>query len=134
MGTVLQLTLVAEDGARARAAADACFALGAELEAVLTTYDPASATSRMNASAGSGPFAAPPALARILADSRRLSRATGGVFDPTVGPADRALDGRGAGRPTAERPPRSPRPGAASGSNASFSARTGASRSSPGCR
>ena len=86
MGTVLQLTLLAEDGARARAAADACFALGAELEAVLTTYDPASATSRMNASAGTGPFAAPPALARILADSRRLARATGGVFDPTVGP------------------------------------------------
>lgn len=86
MGTVLQLTLVAEDAAAARAAADACFALGAELEAVLTTYDPASATSRMNASAGSGSFAAPPALARILADSQRLSRATGGVFDPTVGP------------------------------------------------
>jgi len=86
MGTVLQLTLVSDDAARARSAADACFALGAELEAVLTTYDAASATSRMNASAGSGPFAAPPALARILADSQRLSRATGGVFDPTVGP------------------------------------------------
>ncbi len=40
----------------------------------------------MNASAGSAPFAAPPALARILTDSQRLSRATGGVFDPTVGP------------------------------------------------
>lgn len=86
MGTVLQLTVVAGDAAAARAAADACFALGAELESVLTTYDPASATSRMNASAGSGPFAAPPALARILADSQRLARATGGVFDPTVGP------------------------------------------------
>ena len=86
MGTVLQLTLVMEDAAGARAAADACFSLGAELEAALTTYDAASATSRMNASAGSGPFAAPPALARILADSQRLSRATGGVFDPTVGP------------------------------------------------
>lgn len=86
MGTVLQLTLVSGNAAGARAAADACFALGAELEAVLTTYDPASATSRMNASAGDGPFAAPPALAHILADSQRLSRATGGVFDPTVGP------------------------------------------------
>jgi thiamine biosynthesis lipoprotein len=86
MGTLLQLTLVARDEASARAAADACFALGAELEAVLTTYDPVSATSRMNASAGSGPFAAPPALARLLADSQRLARATGGVFDPSVGP------------------------------------------------
>ena len=86
MGTVLQLTLVAEDADGARATSEACFALGSELEAVLTTYDPASATSRMNASAGGGPFPAPPALARILADSRRLSRATGGVFDPTVGP------------------------------------------------
>jgi thiamine biosynthesis lipoprotein len=86
MGTVLQLTLLAESEAAARAAADECFALGAELEAVLTTYDPASATSRMNANAGRGPFAAPPALARILADSQRLARATGGVFDPSVGP------------------------------------------------
>jgi thiamine biosynthesis lipoprotein len=86
MGTVLQLTLLAESEAAARAAADECFALGAELEVVLTTYDPASATSRMNASAGRGPFAAPPALAQILADSQRLARATGGVFDPTVGP------------------------------------------------
>jgi thiamine biosynthesis lipoprotein len=86
MGTLLQLTLVADDEARARAAAEACFALGAELEAVLTTYDPASATSRLNASAGTGPFQAPPALARILADSKRLAASTGGVFDPTVGP------------------------------------------------
>ena len=86
MGTLLQLTLVADDEARARAAAEACFAEGRELEAVLTTYDPASATSRLNASAGTGPFRAPPALARILADSKRLAAATGGVFDPTVGP------------------------------------------------
>jgi thiamine biosynthesis lipoprotein len=86
MGTVLQLTLVSEGGARARAAAEACFAEGAALEAVLTTYDPASATSRMNASAGTGPFRAPPALARLLADSKRLSAATGGIFDVTVGP------------------------------------------------
>jgi thiamine biosynthesis lipoprotein len=86
MGTVLQLTFVSADEARAREAADASFALVAELESVLTTYAATSAASRMNASAGSGPFAAPPALARILADSQRLSRATRGVFDPTVGP------------------------------------------------
>jgi len=86
MGTVLQLTLVADDEAGARRAAEDCFALGAELERVLTTYDPASATSRMNASAGRGSFQAPPALARMLADSKRLSAATGGVFDVTVGP------------------------------------------------
>jgi thiamine biosynthesis lipoprotein len=86
MGTLLQLTLVAEDEARGRAAAEACFALGAELEATLTTYDPASATSRLNASAGTGPFQAPAALARILSESKRLAAATGGVFDPTVGP------------------------------------------------
>jgi thiamine biosynthesis lipoprotein len=86
MGTVLQLTFVAADATRAREAADATFALVAELEAVLTTYDPQSATSRMNASAASGPRAVPPALARILADSQQLSRATRGSFDPTVGP------------------------------------------------
>jgi FAD:protein FMN transferase len=86
MGTLLQATVLAGDEAHARAAAEACFALGAELEAVLTTYDAASATSRMNASAGAGPFAAPPALARIVEESRRLTRETSGAFDPSVGP------------------------------------------------
>jgi thiamine biosynthesis lipoprotein len=86
MGTVLQATVLAADPARAHAAAEACFALGAELEAVLTTWDAASATSRMNASAGTGPFAAPPHLARLLVESARLSRETGGTFDPSVGP------------------------------------------------
>jgi thiamine biosynthesis lipoprotein len=86
MGTLLQVTILAPDEPRARAAADACFALGAALETELTTYDPASATSRMNASAGTGPFAAPPALARLLAESGRLAHATGGAFDPSVGP------------------------------------------------
>jgi FAD:protein FMN transferase len=103
MGTVLQLTLLAADDASARAAAEECFALGAELEAVLTTYDSASATSRMNASAGAGPFAAPPALARILADSQRLARATRGVFDPSVGPLIELWSGAArAGRMPAE--------------------------------
>ncbi len=86
MGSVLQLTLVGDGEARAREAAEACFTLGAELEAVLTTYDAASATSRMNASAGRGPFAAPPALAQILAESKRLTQLSDGVFDVTVGP------------------------------------------------
>jgi len=86
MGTLLQLTLVHEDETVARAAAEACFAEGAALEAVLTTYDPESATSRMNASAGGGPFQAPPPLARLLAESKQLTTATGGAFDVTVGP------------------------------------------------
>jgi FAD:protein FMN transferase len=86
MGTVLQLTLVHANPSQARDAAEACFALGAALEAALTTYDASSATSRMNAQAGGGPFAAPPALARILADSQRLARETRGAFDPSVGP------------------------------------------------
>jgi thiamine biosynthesis lipoprotein len=86
MGTVLQVTLVHEDEGAARMAAEACFAEGAALEAELTTYDAESATSRMNASAGSGPFKAPPALAKILANSKQLHARTRGAFDVTVGP------------------------------------------------
>jgi len=41
MGTLLQITLVHEDEAVARAAAEACFAEGAALEAVLTTANKA---------------------------------------------------------------------------------------------
>lgn len=96
MGTLLQLTLVGCDAEQLRATADEAFAEVAALEAVLTTYDPASATSRLNASAGSGSFAAPPPLARILTESQRLARATRGAFDPSVGPLIELWSGAGA--------------------------------------
>jgi thiamine biosynthesis lipoprotein len=86
MGTVLEIELVSEDAARARAALEACFAEVRALEALVSHWDPASALSELNRAAGGTPRPVPPGLARILADAATLARRSEGSFDPTVGP------------------------------------------------
>jgi thiamine biosynthesis lipoprotein len=86
MGTVLEITLVADDEAAARELLDACFAEVAELERVFTTFDPASAVMELNRRAGAGPVPVDPRLARLLADALAFAGRTDGAFDPTVGP------------------------------------------------
>jgi thiamine biosynthesis lipoprotein len=92
MGTLLEITLEAPDAVAAQSALDAAFARIDALEAAFTTYDAASPVSRLNAAAGSGPQPVPLELVRILADAKRFHRATGGVFDVTVGPLIRLWD------------------------------------------
>jgi len=86
MGTLLELTLVGRDEVRLRALAAELFAEAERLDALLTTWDPASGTSRLNAAAGRGPQPVAPELGRLLERSQELSRETRGAFDVTVGP------------------------------------------------
>jgi thiamine biosynthesis lipoprotein len=86
MGTVLEITLVANSHAEGRAALDAAFAEVERLGALLTTWDPDSELMQMNRAAGRGPRAVDPDLARVVAVSLEHSRDTRGSFDPTVGP------------------------------------------------
>ncbi len=86
MGTILEITLYARDGARGREALEELFALAARLDAVMSRYDPQSDLSKLNRSAGQGPVSVDPELARILEASVAYSRLTGGAFDVTVGP------------------------------------------------
>ena len=86
MGTVLEITLVASDEAKARAAIERCFAETERLEMIFTTWREDGELARLNAKAGQGPQRASPELVRILGDARRLSRDTGGTFDISVGP------------------------------------------------
>jgi len=86
MGTVLELTLVAPDDAAGRALVDQAFAIAAQLEALLTNWDPSSPLMRLNAAAGQGPQTVDPELARVLAASKAFTRRTRGAFDITVGP------------------------------------------------
>ena len=86
MGTVLEISLVTGDVARGRALAETLFGLAADLDRLLTTYEPESPLNRLSTAAGQGPQAVDPSLARILAESVAYAARTGGAFDVSVGP------------------------------------------------
>jgi thiamine biosynthesis lipoprotein len=86
MGTVLEVTLSARSEAEGRAALERAFARAAALESVLSTFDPASDASRLNARAGAEPGPLAPELERILRESAALTARTRGAFDVSVGP------------------------------------------------
>lgn len=58
----------------------------AEVNASMSTYDPASELSRFNAHEVAAPFEVSAPLARVLRDALEVHRASGGSFDVTVGP------------------------------------------------
>lgn len=90
MGTRFRIVLYAGDARRAEAAAAAAFARIDELEARLSDWREESELSRLSRrsdeAAPAGPIEVSADLARVLAAAQRLARATGGAFDPTVGP------------------------------------------------
>jgi thiamine biosynthesis lipoprotein len=86
MGTVLEITLVASDEPRARAALARCFAETERLEAIFTTWREDGELARLNARAGRGPQPASRELVQILLDSQRFASETDGAFDVTVEP------------------------------------------------
>jgi thiamine biosynthesis lipoprotein len=66
--------------------AESAFREIARLEDVLSSWDPASEVSRLNASAGRGPQPVSVDLATIAEESTALCATTGGAFDPSVAP------------------------------------------------
>ncbi|MGD9647736.1 MAG: FAD:protein FMN transferase [Pirellulales bacterium] len=87
MGMDFKLTFYAADETAANRAAQAAYARVAELNAVLSDYDPASELSRLSKSAGTDhslPVGAD--LWHVLTVSQRLADASDGAFDVTVGP------------------------------------------------
>src|SRR4030095_10670682 len=71
-------------------AAESAFREIARLEDVLSSWNPASEVSRLNARAGHGPQPVSVDLARVAEESAALCTTTGGAFDPSVGPLLRA--------------------------------------------
>lgn len=88
MGLDFRVTLYAPDEATAQTAATAAYTRIAELNAILSDYDPDSELSRLSQSSGSGEWRpVSPDLWRVLAAGQELARQSAGAFDLTVGPS-----------------------------------------------
>jgi thiamine biosynthesis lipoprotein len=85
MGTVLQVTVIAADDARARELTDAAIAEARRWDDILTTWRPDGELARLNGQAGVGPMLVGTDLAGALRSMQRLSLSTQGAFDPAVG-------------------------------------------------
>ena len=84
MGTVVNLTIISDDKAAAQSAIDATLTRMAELEGVLSRFQPQSQLSQLNQT---GRLAdAHPALLGLIAQARQLSDQSGGAFDITIKP------------------------------------------------
>jgi thiamine biosynthesis lipoprotein len=90
MGTLFSITLYAVDSASAAAAAEAAFHRVAELDHMMTDYDPDSELMRLCLRPVGEPTQVSHELFDILRESARVSQETGGAFDVTVGPFVRA--------------------------------------------
>lgn len=87
MGVPWTITVYAPSQATGVAAIEAGFAEVARLEAILSDYDPTSELSRLSARAPTlAPVPVGEDLGRVLARALAIRDATGGGFDPTVGP------------------------------------------------
>ncbi len=86
MGTILQVTVVARDAGTARQLADAAVIEAQRWDDILTTWRPEGELARLNARAGTGAVRISRDLAAALRRMQQLSTATGGAFDPGVGP------------------------------------------------
>lgn len=87
MGVPWTITLYAASEAAGREAAGAAFAEAERLNGILSDYDETSELSRLSAAAPTAsPVAVSDDLWRVLERAVAIREATGGAFDPTVGP------------------------------------------------
>jgi thiamine biosynthesis lipoprotein len=86
MGTILEITLCTKQTAFAQQPFESLFATATFWDSLLTTYNPNSPVSRLNAHAGHGPLSVPQQVVDLLVLSRQFSQLTQGTFDITVGP------------------------------------------------
>ena len=85
MGTVLTVTVVADDRAEAQAMADAAIDEARRWDDALTIWRSEGELARFNAGAGQAPITVSPRLERGLTAMLDLADQTGGAFEPAVG-------------------------------------------------
>lgn len=89
MGTLFRIKLYATDEVAARKAFRAAFDRIAELDRILSDYNPQSELSLVTQKAVQRPFEVSDELFAIVSASQQISVDTGGAFDLTVGPLTR---------------------------------------------
>ncbi len=83
MGSRFEITAVHADGGRARLAIARAYAEIDRIEAMISSWEPASATSKVNSNAGVRPVAVPRELFNLTRRALKISQLTGGAFDIT---------------------------------------------------
>ncbi len=86
MGTVYEIAVYDNQPERASQAIDKAFAEIVRLDAMLSNYKPDSDLSRLNRSAHNHADKVPADLYRVIEESERYSKVSGGKFDITVAP------------------------------------------------
>lgn len=86
MGTRFVVTCYAADRGVAETAATAAFGIAEEVNAVASDHLPESELSLLASKPVGRPISLSPLLFSLLEHSRRIAEATGGAFDPTLGP------------------------------------------------
>jgi len=86
MGTSIQVQAFGGDEATREAAIDEAFASFAEIDRLMSNYRDDSELTRLNRDGARGAVAVSDPMFAVLDAARRVSAATGGAFDITVGP------------------------------------------------
>lgn len=98
MGTTLRARVEAESRESGIAGIEAAFREVRRMEGLLSTWREGTEMARLNAAPAGSWFRASGELFSLLREAQGWWRATGGAFDPAVGPLVTAWDLRGSGR------------------------------------
>jgi thiamine biosynthesis lipoprotein len=91
MGNRFEFTVVSDDAVRAQAVMDDAVAEVQRIEKLLTTFNEASQTNRVNAAAGIHPVEVDQEVFDLIERSLKISVLTQGAFDITYGSIDKRL-------------------------------------------
>jgi thiamine biosynthesis lipoprotein len=89
MGTLFKIVLYAPDEATAKKAAKAAFARIAELDRIMSDYQPTSELMQLCKKAGGGAVSVSDDLFSVLTTAQKISKESKGAFDVTIGPVVR---------------------------------------------